>query len=202
MAAAGAQLPARPPPRRPVVGVMGSGRDPHSARARRGGAWIARAGCHLLTGGVGGVMAEVTEAFVGVPDRPGRAIGILPGSARGPGAPAPGEAPPGYPNPWVEIAVRTHLDARGTRGGDADSRNHLNVLSSDVVIVLPGGEGTASEARLALRYGRPAVAYLGRRSEVPGLPDAIPVETRFDRVQAFVRAACRPRRTPRGTLTR
>ena len=69
------------------------------------------------------------------------------------------------------------------------SRNHLNVLSSDVVIVLPGGAGTASEARLALRYGRPAVAYLARRADVPGLPDAIAVEPRFARVQAFVRAA-------------
>ena len=173
----------------PVVGVMGSGRDPHTVRARRVGAWIARAGYHLLTGGGTGVMAAVTEAFVGIEGRPGRAIGILPGSAGGSGAPAPGEAPPGYPNPWVEIAIRTHLDARGVRGGTLASRNHLNVLSSDVVIVLPGGAGTASEARLALRYGRPAVAYLARRADVPGLPDAIAVEPRFARVQAFVRAA-------------
>ena len=99
----------------PVVGVMGSGRDPHTVRARRVGAWIARAGYHLLTGGGTGVMAAVTEAFVGIEGRPGRAIGILPGSAGGSGAPAPGEAPPGYPNPWVEIAIRTHLDARRPR---------------------------------------------------------------------------------------
>ena len=202
MAAAGERLSIRPLVRLPVVGVMGSGRNPHGVRARRVGAWIARAGYHLLTGGGAGVMAAVTEAFVSVPDRPGHAIGILPGSAGGPEATAPGEAPTGYPNPWVEIAVRTHLDARGDRGGDTDSRNHLNVLTSDVVIVLPGGEGTASEARLAVRYGRPVVAYLARRPDVPGLPDAIPIETRFDRVQAFVRAACRRRRTPRGTLTR
>ena len=149
-------------------------------------------------------MAAVTEAFVGVPDRAGQAIGILPAATGGHSAPAPppGSAPPGYPNPWVEIAIRTHLDARGSRGGDADSRNHLNVLTSDVVVVLPGGEGTASEARLAVRYGRPVVAYLARRSDVPGLPDGVPVETCFDRVQAFVRAACRRRGTPRDSLTR
>ncbi|MCY3844214.1 MAG: hypothetical protein OXH69_11820 [Acidobacteria bacterium] len=195
-------LPAHPPPdRRAIVGVMGSGRDPHTARAHRVGTWLARAGYHLLTGGGAGVMAAVTEAFVGVQERSGQAIGILPGSPGGPGSSVPGSAPPGYPNPWVEIAIRTHLDARGSRGGDADSRNHLNVLTSDVVVVLPGGEGTGSEARLAVRYGRPAVAYLARRSDVPGLPDGVPVETRFDRVQAFVRAACSGG-TPRDSFTR
>ena len=29
------------------------------------------------------------------------------------------------------------------------SRNHVNVLSSDVVVALPGGPGTLSELRLA-----------------------------------------------------
>ncbi|MCY4028265.1 MAG: hypothetical protein OXH75_18370 [Acidobacteria bacterium] len=200
------QRPARrPAARRPVVGVMGSGRDPHADRAHRVGIWLAQAGYHLLTGGGAGVMAAVTEAFVGVPDRAGQAIGILPGAPGGhpaPEAPVPGAAPPGYPNPWVEIAIRTHLDARGPHGGDAASRNHLNVLTSDVVIVLPGGDGTASEARLAIRYGRPAVAYLARRTDVPGLPDAISVETRFHRVQAFVRAACRRGGSPPAPLTR
>ena len=184
------------------MGVMGSGRDPHTARARRVGAWLASAGYHLLTGGGGGVMTAVTEAFVGVTERPGRAIGILPASAGGPGAPEPGVAPSGYPNPWVEIVVRTHLGARGARGGDVDSRNHLNVLSSDAIIVLPGGEGTASEARLALRYRRPAVAYLAGRNDVPGLPEGVPVEPRFDRVRAFVRAACRRSGKPRGPFSR
>lgn len=181
---------------------MGSGREPHTARARRVGAWIAHAGYHLLTGGGEGVMATVTEAFVAVPGRPGQAIGILPGFGGASGEPASGAAPTGYPNPWVEIAIRTHLGARGADGGDPDSRNHVNVLTSDVVIVLPGGEGTASEARLALRYGRPVVAYLARRGDVPGLPDAVVVEARFDSVQSFVRAACRASRVPRGPLTR
>lgn len=173
------------PPRLPVVGVMGSGREPHAERARRVGEWIARAGYHLLTGGGPGVMAAVGEAFVRVPWRRGAAIGILPAAAGKAGA-----APPGYPNPWVEIAVRTHLERVGAHGAEPASRNHLNVLSSDAVIVLPGSEGTASEARLALRYGRPCIAWLARRADVPGLPDAVRVEPRFPAVEAFVRAAC------------
>ena len=166
---------------------MGSGREPHTERARRVGEWIARAGYHLLTGGGAGVMAAVTEAFVGVEERRGLAIGILPAAAGG----SAGAARPGYPNPWVEIAVRTHLHEVGAHGAGPASRNHLNVLTSDVVIVLPGSAGTASEARLAERYGRPCIAWLADRGDVPGLPDAIPVEPRFAEIEAFVRAACR-----------
>lgn len=176
--------------RRPVVGVMGAGAAPHAERSRRVGAWIARAGYHLLTGGGAGVMAAVTEAFVGVTDRRGLAIGVLPASGGG-GIDGPaGRPPPGYPNPWVEIVIRTHLDSLGERGGDARSRNHVNVLTSDVLIFLPGAAGTASEAKLAVRYGKPAVAYLDARADVPDLPEAIPVEPDFARVAAFVREAC------------
>ncbi|MYN67392.1 MAG: molybdenum cofactor carrier protein [Acidobacteria bacterium] len=183
--------------RRPVVGVMGSGREPHVQRARRVGEWIARAGYHLLTGGGAGVMAAVTEAFVGVEERRGLAIGILPAA----GGDSAGAARPGYPNPWVEIAVRTHLPEVGAHGAGAASRNHLNVLTSDVVIVLPGSVGTASEARLAVRYGRPCIAWLANRGDVPGLPDAVPVESGFPAVEAFVRAACRSARGDQGSGT-
>lgn len=131
-------------------------------------------------------MAAVTEAFVRVEQRRGLAIGILPAAPNG----EAGAAPPGYPNPWVEIAVRTHLDQVGPDGGGQNSRNHLNVLSSSVVIVLPGAAGTASEARLALHYGRPCIAWLAERDEVPGLPAAIPAEPEFSTIERFVRAAC------------
>ena len=186
---------------RPVVGVMGASREPHAARSRRVGTWIARAGYHLLTGGGPGVMAAVTEAFVAAPDRRGLAIGVLPASGRrGVEGPAV-RPPPGYPNPWVELAIATHLDSLGECSGDERSRNHVNVLSSDVLIFLPGSVGTASEARLAVHYGRPSIAYLDARADVPGLPKAIPVEPEFDRVEAFVRNACerrRGRRVPDG----
>ena len=141
-------------------------------------------------------MAAVTEAFVRVAERRGVAIGILPAAGG-----RAGDVPPGYPNPWVEIVVRTHLDQVGAHGADPASRNHLNVLSSDVVVVLPGSEGTASEARLALRYGRPCIAWLAERGDVPGLPDAIPVESRFPAIEAFVREACRRRGDDQGSAT-
>ena len=84
------------------------------------------------------------------------------------------------------MCIRDSLNKRGSEGARLGSRNHVNVLSSDVVIVLPGAEGTASEAQLALHYGRPCVAYLDDRSQVSDLPLAVPVESDFERVKQFV----------------
>src|ERR671934_202021 len=81
----------------------------------------------------------------------GVSVGVLPGTP----------PPPGYPNAWVDVAIRTHLPKRGAEGADVLSRNHINVLSADVVIALPGGPGTRTEVQLALRYGRPLIAFLG-----------------------------------------
>ena len=168
--------------RLPVVGVMGSGSEPHAERAEPLGRRIAELGAHLLTGGGGGVMECTSRAFHETPGRAGLVLGVLPGDAEG-------EAPPGYPNPWVEIAIRTHLPARGARGADPASRNHVNVLSADVVVALPGGAGTASEVRLATGYGRPLVVWAGPE-ELPELHGA-PRVGDLEGAIAFVEAALR-----------
>jgi uncharacterized protein (TIGR00725 family) len=164
---------------------MGSGSQEHSERAEPLGEWLATEGVHLLTGGGGGVMEAVSRAFHEVQGRAGCVIGILPAAHAREGPPRPGR---GYPNPWVEIPIYTHLPETGRQGTHPLSRNHINVLSSDVVIALPGSAGTASEISLALRYGRPVVAYLSRRSDIPSLPQAVPVEGQLEGVQRFVRA--------------
>lgn len=147
--------------RRPVVGVMGSGVRPCRSLAVPLGRLLARMDVHLLTGGGAGAMAAVSQAFAEADRRAGLVIGVLPGRS------ADGEPPPGYPNPWVEVELRTRLEARGEAGGSAISRNHINVLSSDVVVALPGGAGTRSEALLALRYNRPLI-LLGDWSSARG----------------------------------
>jgi uncharacterized protein (TIGR00725 family) len=169
--------------RLPVVGVLGSGSAAHEERARALGRWLAGQGVHLLTGGGGGAMGAVSRAFSEVPNRRGLVIGIIPGATPWEVA----EPRPGYPNPWVEMAVFTHLHLSGQSGTDPLSRNHINVLSSNVLVALPGGAGTASEVSLALRYGRPLIAYLGARDEIPELPAAVPVENDLERIKAFVR---------------
>ncbi|MDH5458813.1 MAG: LOG family protein, partial [Nitrospinota bacterium] len=35
------------------------------------------------------------------------------------------------------------------------SRNHIIILSADVIVAFPGGAGTHSEIQLALEYGKP-----------------------------------------------
>jgi predicted Rossmann-fold nucleotide-binding protein len=128
-------------------------------------------------------MNAVSRAFSEVPARRGLVIGIVPSAAEGTAA----EPRQGYPNPWVEITVFTHLPMSGRSGTDPMSRNHINVLSSNVLVALPGGSGTASEVSLAIRYGRPVVAYLRARDEIPELPAAVRVEGDLERIKAFVR---------------
>lgn len=171
--------------RLPIVGVMGSGVDAWADRADPLGRWLAGQGVHLLTGGGGGVMAAVSQAFVEVSGRRGLALGILPGGDR------PGVTPDGYPNRSIEIPIRTHLPRTGTRGEDPLSRNHLNVLTAAVIVALPGGPGTASEVRLAVGYGTPVIGFLAERSEIPDLPEEVPVSASLAGVQAFVVRALR-----------
>ena len=164
---------------------MGSHVDSHLCRARQVGEWVARQGYHLLTGAGEGVMGAVTRAFVEVADRQGSALGVVPCLSEDPRC----TPVSGYPNPWVEIPIYTHLDRGGPDGDELTSRNHVNVLTSSALILLPGGEGTASEARLALKYKRPLIAYLKSRDEIPGLLAEIPVESDWSLVTAFVSAS-------------
>jgi len=168
--------------RRPVIGVMGSGVERHDTLAGAVGTWIARQGFHLLTGGGEGVMAAVGESFAAVGDRRGLVIGVLPNAEDDQRC----RAPAGYPNRWVELAIRTHLPLSGACGTSPLSRNHINVLTADVVIALPGGPGTSSEVRLAVRYARPCVAFVTDRSQIPGLPDEVPCASTLAELAAFV----------------
>jgi predicted Rossmann-fold nucleotide-binding protein len=129
-------------------------------------------------------MSGVSRAFFEIPDRAGVVIGVLPAD-RFPG----GEPPKGYPNPWVEIPIRTHLHLSGAQGTALGSRNHINILSSDVIVAFPGSWGTRSEVTLALRYRKPVAAYLQERTEIPQLPPSVPVLAHLEQVQAFVRRA-------------
>jgi uncharacterized protein (TIGR00725 family) len=147
-----------------VIGVMGSGQEPHVELAQVAGTLIAERGDHLLTGGGAGVMASVSAAFVATPGRRGVCLGVLKGSVEG------GRyLCLGGPNPHVEVPIRTHLPDSGTAGTALTSRNHVNVLSADAVVVLPGGPGTQSELELALRYRRPVVVFARRGDRVGDL---------------------------------
>jgi uncharacterized protein (TIGR00725 family) len=169
--------------RRPVVGVMGSSSEAYEEVAAPLGRWLASTGAHLLTGGGVGAMEAVSRAFVGVAPRHGLVIGVLPADLQDGGA----VPRPGYPNPFVEIAIFTHLPLSGITGTDPRSRNHINILSSDAVVILPGGEGTASESHLAARYRKPAIAFFGDHAVTWTVPPGIPVARTLAEVEAFLR---------------
>ncbi|MDH3485606.1 MAG: molybdenum cofactor carrier protein [Myxococcales bacterium] len=164
--------------------MMGSGTSADVSRCAELGRSLAAERVHLLTGGGRGVMDAVSRAFHGVEGRQGLVIGVLP--AAGPGEANP---PAGYPNPWVELSIQTHLHLSGNEGTNVASRNHINVLSSDVIVALPGALGTRSEVELALRYRVPIVAYLQDRAEIPQLPDSVTVAAHLEDIIAFVRRA-------------
>lgn len=122
---------------RTVIGVMGSGRplgQAEEARAFTLGRLIAEAGWVLLTGGRDeGVMDAASR---GARQAGGLVLGILPDDG------------PGNASEHLDVAVYT---------GMGDARNVVNVLSSRIVIALPGGAGTLSEVAHALNAGRPVI---------------------------------------------
>ncbi|NJL49230.1 MAG: TIGR00725 family protein [Leptolyngbyaceae cyanobacterium SM2_5_2] len=120
-----------------IVGVMGPGEQADSAlqaSAYRLGQAIAEAGWVLLTGGRNvGVMESASQ---GARASGGLTVGILPGCSTVNMSSA------------VDIPIITGL---------GDARNAINVLSSQVVVALGLGPGTASEIALALKAQKPLI---------------------------------------------
>jgi hypothetical protein len=124
------------------VAVVGPGETASAeqcAIAADVGRLLAEAGCVVVTGGLGGVMAA---AIRGCEAAGGTSVGLLPGDDR---TAAPVAA---------SIAVPTGL---------GELRNGLVVRAADAVIAIGGSWGTASEVALAMRTGRPTVAIDGWR---------------------------------------
>lgn len=146
-----------------VVGIMGAG-DRASEQdlqlAEDLGRRIAERGWAVLTGGrEAGVMNAALRGAKSVPGS--LTIGILPGSS-------------GPVSPFADVAVFT---------GMGDARNAINVLSSDAVVVCgAGGAGTASEAALALKSGKPLILLQAG-------PEA---EAFFTKLKGSVRIAANP----------
>src|SRR3954468_24843578 len=153
--------------RKKVITVVGDGANPYRDRSTVLGEWIAQSGYHLLTGGGGGVMTAVTESFVECIGHPGVAMGVIPGTVTPRGDRfdyrTKGSA---YPNYALDVALFTHLPGEDPLG--ERSRNHINVLSADLVVALPGETGTHAEIQLAKRYGKPVLLFLKESDRIYG----------------------------------
>jgi uncharacterized protein (TIGR00725 family) len=148
-------IPGPPPPlsavrQKLVVAVIGGGlEDPVGERtAHEVGAALARAGTHLVCGGLGGCMAAAARGYREEGGE-GIVLGILPGAARHDA------------NPWIDLPIPT---------GVGQAQSALVAMAVDGAIVVGGGGGTLSEIGLLLRDGKPVVAlpHTGGAAEMVG----------------------------------
>jgi uncharacterized protein (TIGR00725 family) len=169
----------------PIVGVMGSSEHAHADLAGPLGALIASLPVHMLTGAGQGAMESVSAAFVKVKDRAGLCIGIVPAESLD----QPLVTPEGYPNEHVELAIRTHLIRKQPTLWDGLTRNHVNILTADVVIALPGSHGTRHEIEVSVRFGKPTAAFLHRKDEMDALPETVRYCATIGDVREFLKEA-------------
>jgi len=103
--------------------------------ARCLGALIAKEGWILLNGGRASGIMEASAR--GAKENGGLTIGILPGNDLA------------WASAYIDIPILT---------GIGFARNYINVLSSEVVVALPGRTGTISEIALALNIGKKVIS--------------------------------------------
>jgi uncharacterized protein (TIGR00725 family) len=132
-------------------------------QARALGRALAAGGAIVVCGGRGGVMEAVAR---GVREAGGLVIGLLPGYGHAEG------------NPWLGVAIPTGL---------GHARNVLVAAAGDVLVALPGADGTLSEIALARVLGRPVVV-LGGRVSVRGVVRARSPEDAARRALRLARA--------------
>jgi len=158
--------------RLPIVGVMGSHAKEWAELADQVGVLIADYGYHLLTGAGPGVMTAVARAFTEVQSREGVSLGIVP-TVDYDGNYLAREK---YPNPYIEIPILTPLDKKAASDSTPFSRNYVNVMTSNALVILPGEHGTKNEVSLALQYKKPMILF-GPEDAFKSFPD---VPTRTD----------------------
>jgi uncharacterized protein (TIGR00725 family) len=147
-----------------VVGPGDAATEAECMTAREVGRRLAEAGCVLVNGGLGGVMAA---AAAGAAEAGGTSIGLLPDVDRSAAAPD------------LTATIPTGL---------GELRNAIIVRSVDAVIAVGGSWGTMSEVALAMRTGKPVVSVGGWRvSDHAG--DEQPIPQAADAAQA-VDATC------------
>ncbi|MGK7899486.1 MAG: DNA-binding protein [Xenococcus sp. (in: cyanobacteria)] len=168
--------------RRKIIGIMGSGTNSWAEFTIPLAEWIAQQNYHLLTGSGTGVMATASKAFCQVENRQGSCIGIVPTEPDQTLGFVPKK---NYPNPWVEIPIITPLSTFGGDDPNQISRNHICVLSSDVIVALPGNKGTHNEVSLAIRFQKPII-LLGAEKELQNFPSSITKTDSLEKVKDFI----------------
>ena len=161
---------------------MGSGKNSWKKFTIPLAQWIAQQNYHLLTGSGTGVMTSASEAFCKVENRQGLCIGIVPTETNKELGFVPKQ---NYPNPWVEICITTPLATFDGNEPNQISRNHICVLSSDVIVALPGSKGTQNEVNLAIRFQKNIILF-GPEKAMRDFPQTIKRTESIEEVQDFI----------------
>ncbi|KAF6242038.1 TIGR00725 family protein [Nitrosopumilus sp. b1] len=118
-----------------VIGHNDNGCTPdHEKIAYETGSEIAKSGSVLISGGLGGVMKASCH---GAHDAGGLSIGIIP------------QGEHSFANEFCDIVIPSGMGL---------TRDFLNALSADGIIIIGGGSGTLSEVCAAYMHKRPMVA--------------------------------------------
>lgn len=164
-----------------VIGVMGSGTDPHEDFSISLGQWLGTTGHHLLTGAGQGVMLACARAFVETRRPPALSIGVVPTVVAG----GQFEPKPGYPNPFVDLTIVGPLGTFEPENPDRLTRNYINVLTSHAIVALPGEKGTRNEVQLAVRFGKPIILF-GPVELFDGFDPSVERTADLERVKHFI----------------
>ncbi|MDH3277859.1 MAG: TIGR00725 family protein [Nitrosopumilus sp.] len=108
--------------------------EQHSKIAYETGSEVAKAGHVLVTGGLGGVMQAAAH---GAQTSGGLTVGIIP------------QANASEANEYCDIVIPTGMGL---------TRDFINALSADGVIIIGGGSGTLAEICAAYMHKKPMVA--------------------------------------------
>ena len=126
-----------------VIGNNTNGCTPkHEKIAYDVGKNIAESGSVLITGGLGGVMEAASH---GAKDAKGLTVGILP------------QDDSSFANNFCDIVIPT---------GMGYTRDFLNALSADGIVIVGGGSGTLSEVCAGYMSKKPMVAIRNLKSSV------------------------------------
>ena len=118
-----------------VLGHNDNGCTPeHEKIAYETGSEIAKSGSVLISGGLGGVMRASCH---GAHDAGGLTVGIIP------------QGEHSFANEFCDVVIPSGMGL---------TRDFLNALAADGIIIIGGGSGTLSEACAAYMHKRPMVA--------------------------------------------
>jgi uncharacterized protein (TIGR00725 family) len=137
-----------------IIGVIGASEPPPDILllAEKVGRLIARAGCVLVCGGLGGVMEAASR---GAKAEGGITVGILPGPTRVDA------------NPHIDIGIATNM---------GHARNAIIAHTADTLIAVGGRYGTLSEIGFSLALGKKVIGLKSWECDPAIVPAKSPEE--------------------------